>query len=42
MNSSMICSNHFSEDCFDQEKFGGTWLKKKMRFLQYFNHKYCN
>ncbi|CAL1262302.1 unnamed protein product [Larinioides sclopetarius] len=42
MNSTMICSNHFSEDCFYREKFGGTWVKKKMRCLQYFNHKYSN
>ncbi|CAL1261126.1 unnamed protein product, partial [Larinioides sclopetarius] len=27
-NLTRICSNHFSEDCFDREKFGGTWLKK--------------
>ncbi|CAL1299236.1 unnamed protein product [Larinioides sclopetarius] len=26
-NGSRICSNHFSEDCFDREKFGETWLK---------------
>ncbi|XP_042911054.2 uncharacterized protein [Parasteatoda tepidariorum] len=23
-----ICSKHFTADCFDAEKFGGTWLKK--------------
>ncbi|XP_071453914.1 uncharacterized protein [Hetaerina americana] len=22
-----ICSKHFTDDCFDREKFGGTWLK---------------
>ncbi|GBM33484.1 THAP domain-containing protein 1 [Araneus ventricosus] len=27
-NYSRICSRHFSEDCFEREKLGGTWLKK--------------
>lgn len=27
-DSTKICSKHFTEDCFDREKFGGTWLKK--------------
>ncbi|GIY49776.1 hypothetical protein CEXT_699481 [Caerostris extrusa] len=26
-DSTRICSKHFSEECFDKEKFGGTWLK---------------
>lgn len=26
--SSRVCSKHFTPDCFDTEKFGGTWLKK--------------
>ncbi|GIY61510.1 major centromere autoantigen B [Caerostris extrusa] len=26
--SSRICSKHFSEENFDREKFGGTWLKR--------------
>ncbi|GBN14036.1 THAP domain-containing protein 2 [Araneus ventricosus] len=26
-NSSLICSKHFTTDCFDTGKFGGTWLK---------------
>ncbi|CAL1281878.1 unnamed protein product [Larinioides sclopetarius] len=25
---SRLCSKHFPPDCFDREKFGGTWLKK--------------
>lgn len=25
---SRICSKHFTKDCFDTEKFGGTWLKE--------------
>lgn len=27
-NYSKICSKHFEPDCFDRERFGGTWLKK--------------
>ncbi|XP_069181919.1 THAP domain-containing protein 5-like [Procambarus clarkii] len=26
--STRICSKHFENDCFDEEKFGGRWLKK--------------
>lgn len=25
---SRVCSKHFTEDCFDREKFGAHWLKK--------------
>uniref|UniRef100_A0A2L2YRM5 THAP domain-containing protein 1-like n=1 Tax=Parasteatoda tepidariorum TaxID=114398 RepID=A0A2L2YRM5_PARTP len=25
---SKVCSKHFTEDCFDRQKFGGTWLTK--------------
>nr|XP_042898764.1 THAP domain-containing protein 2-like [Parasteatoda tepidariorum] len=27
-DSTRICSKHFTPDCFDTERFGGTWLKK--------------
>lgn len=26
-SATKICSKHFEEECFDKEKFGGTWLK---------------
>lgn len=26
-DNTKICSKHFTPDSFDQEKFGGTWLK---------------
>lgn len=25
---SKVCSKHFSEECFDREKLGGTWLRQ--------------